>query len=414
MKIDIDKLIKLNALASKHFHKKHTIILPPGEKINFNNALGIEYDKGNWKLEDGLQEYVEILLKQKNLSDEMRVLMIFEKICKDYVYDDNLISYIKKVDDDVFCLPDWYGRDVNQDWERNRKTHNRRICFELSRYLAVAIMQLFEEKENFNVCILWNKDLTHYLVGLASDEYSVTLDTDDFFYIKDLTRIKTGLTAKGITILEDTNEKFANVLTQFNDGRSEYAIEDVATKRKNMANMNNTDEEDEQVLFLKEVMHILEEYNLDSQGIFEYMKEIIDIKLGSETRRKIWKRIDGEDSHRESTRYIRCLIVNINGKEYLVDGDQRIIREFQREEEENKRGSFIPYSALSRGDYDYYNGKWFKKGCDLMIDLDENYKLIDTLDKRLEQLGDSLWHWYVKTTINFFGKKDSRRVFLDR
>ena len=196
MKIDIDKLIKLNALASKHFHKKHTIILPPGEKINFNNALGIEYDKGNWKLEDGLQEYVEILLKQKNLSDEMRVLMIFEKICKDYVYDDNLISYIKKVDDDVFCLPDWYGRDVNQDWERNRKTHNRRICFELSRYLAVAIMQLFEEKENFNVCILWNKDLTHYLVGLASDEYSVTLDTDDFFYIKDLTRIKTGLTAK--------------------------------------------------------------------------------------------------------------------------------------------------------------------------------------------------------------------------
>lgn len=303
MKIDIDKLIKLNALASKHFHKKHTIILPPGEKINFNNA------------------------------------------------------FIKKVDDDVFCLPDWYGRDVNQDWERNRKTHNRRICFELSRYLAVAIMQLFEEKENFNVCILWNKDLTHYLVGLASDEYSVTLDTDDFFYIKDLTRIKTGLTAKGITILEDTNEKFANVLTQFNDGRSEYAIEDVETKRMNMANMNNTDKEDEHVLFLKEVMHILEEYNLDSQGIFEYMKEIIDIKLGSETRRKIWKRIDGEDSHRESTRYIRCLIVNINGKEYLVDRDQRIIREFQREEEKDKRGPFIPYSALSRGDYDYYNGK---------------------------------------------------------
>lgn len=218
-------------------------------------------------------------------------------------------------------------------------------------------MQLFEEKENFNVCILWNKDLTHYLVGLASDEYSVTLDTDDFFYIKDLTRIKTGLTAKGITILEDTNEKFANVLTQFNDGRSEYAIENVETKRMNMANMNNTDKEDEHVLFLKEVMHILEEYNLDSQGIFEYMKEIIDIKLGSETRRKIWKRIDGEDSHRESTRYIRCLIVNINGKEYLVDRDQRIIREFQREEEKDKRGPFIPYSALSRGDYDYYNGK---------------------------------------------------------
>ena len=107
----------------------------------------------------------------------------------------------------------------------------------------------------------------------------------------------------------------------------------------------------------KQIEILNKKYHLDSQGIFEYMKEILDIKLGKENRAKIWKRIDGEDSHRESTRYIRCLIVNINGKEYLVDRDQRIIREFQREEEKDKRGPFIPYSALSRGDYDYYNGK---------------------------------------------------------
>lgn len=31
-------------------------------------------------------------------------------------------------------------------------------------------------------------------------------------------------------------------------------------------------------------------YNVDSQGIFEYMKEIIDIRLGSENREKIWKK----------------------------------------------------------------------------------------------------------------------------
>lgn len=36
------------------------------------------------------------------------------------------------------------------------------------------------------------------------------------------------------------------------------------------------------------------------------------------------------------------------------------------------------------------NHSFIEIGCDLMIDLDENYKLIDTLDKRLEQLGDSL------------------------
>ncbi len=69
MKIDIDKLIKLNALASKHFHKKNIQLYCHQEKkINFNNALGIKYDKGNWKLEDGLQEYVEILLKQKKFK----------------------------------------------------------------------------------------------------------------------------------------------------------------------------------------------------------------------------------------------------------------------------------------------------------------------------------------------------------
>ena len=27
-----------------------------------------------------------------------------------------------------------------------------------------------------------------------------------------------------------------------------------------------------------------------------------------------------------------------------------------------------------------------KKGCDLMIDLDENYKLIDTLDKKIRTI----------------------------
>ena len=42
-----------------------------------------------------------------------------KKICKDYVYDDNLISYIKKkIDEDVFSIPDWYGRDVDQEWEK--------------------------------------------------------------------------------------------------------------------------------------------------------------------------------------------------------------------------------------------------------------------------------------------------------
>jgi len=40
----------------------------------------------------------------KELSNEEKILLVYEKLCYDYVYDDNLISYIQKVDDDIFSL----------------------------------------------------------------------------------------------------------------------------------------------------------------------------------------------------------------------------------------------------------------------------------------------------------------------
>ena len=43
-------------------------------------------------------------------------------------------------------------------------------------------------------------------------------------------------------------------------------------------------------------------------------------------REKIWKKIDGQN--RESTRYIRCVVVNIDGKKYLIDGEDARIRPF--------------------------------------------------------------------------------------
>ena len=47
------------------------------------------------------------------------------------------------------------------------------------------------------------------------------------------------------------------------------------------------------IIFCKKAIEILnKKYHLDSQGIFEYMKEILDIKLGKENRAKIWKRIE--------------------------------------------------------------------------------------------------------------------------
>ena len=84
------------------------------------------------------------------------------------------------------------------------------------------------------------------------------------------------------------------------------------------------------------------------------MKEIVDIRIGFEGREKIWKKIEGNTN--ESTRYIRCLILDINNKKYLVDVENKEIREFDEKELEEKRTKFVPYKELSRGGFDYYDG----------------------------------------------------------
>jgi|GEM_PF-634888 hypothetical protein len=362
MSINIAKFNKLNELVSLEFRRKHTIVLNPDKKEDIHEE-DIIYDKANWKITDELKKYVDELSQNNDLSIEDKILYIYEKICKDYVYDDNLISYIKKIDEDVFSIPDWYGRDVDQEWEKNRENHNRRICFELSRYLAKALDELLKENKDYDVCILWNKNLTHYFVGLTSNEYTLALDVDDFFNIKDLTRVKADLTIEGIQILEDNKNKFKNALEKFNDGKNEYAIKKVEDKintnnvksKEKFQNKDQAKTEDDEVKFLAKAMQILsEEYKLDSQGMYEYMKEIVDIRIGSEGREKIWKKIEGNTN--ESTRYIRCLILDINNKKYLVDVENKEIREFDEKELEEKRTKFVPYKELSRGGFDYYDG----------------------------------------------------------
>ena len=362
MSINIAKFNKLNELVSLEFRRKHTIVLNPDKKEDIHEE-DIIYDKANWKITDELKKYVDKLSQNNDLSIEDKILYIYEKICKDYVYDDNLISYIKKIDEDVFSIPDWYGRDVDQEWEKNRENHNRRICFELSRYLAKALDELLKENKDYDVCILWNKNLTHYFVGLTSNEYTLALDVDDVLNIKDLTRVKADLTIEGIQILEDNKNKFKNALEKFNDGKNEYAIKKVEDKintnnvksKEKFQNKGQAKTEDDEVKFLAKAMQILsEEYKLDSQGMYEYMKEIVDIRIGSEGREKIWKKIEGNTN--ESTRYIRCLILDINNKKYLVDVENKEIREFDEKELEEKRTKFVPYKELSRGGFDYYDG----------------------------------------------------------
>lgn len=359
MNVNIEKIIKLNELVNIFFRNKHTIVLDPKLEKKYGKYLGEEivYDKADWDMPSELKEYVKELSKNEELSREEKILSVYEKLCHDYVYDDNLISYIQKVDDDIYSLPDWYGRDVDKEWEKNRENHNRRICFELSRYLVKSLDELFKDDKNCNTCILWNKNLIHYFVGLSSDDYSLAIDLDDFFKIKDLTRLKTGLTLEGITILEDDKHKFENALDKFNEGRDEFAIKRVENKieETNETEIEDEEKENEEVAFLRKAVEILKEDGLDSQGIFEYMKEIIDISIGKENREKVWKKIDGKN--RESTRYIRCVVVNIDNKKYLIDGEDAIVRPFDEKEFDEKRTRFVPNKELIRGGFDYYDGK---------------------------------------------------------
>lgn len=362
MNINVDKLNKLNKLVSLFFRKKHIIVLNPKDKQENDDTenADIIYDKTEWKIPDKLITLVDELSQSSYLHDEDKILMIFEKICKGYVYDDNLISYLQKIDDDSFDLPDWYGRETDDQWEKNREGHNRRVCYEVSRYLAESLKELFKNNDDFNVCILWDKGHTHYFVGVTCEDYTITLDTDDFNNIKDLTRLKTGLTAQGIIILDDKEGKFENALTKFNENKNKDSIrkieDDIAKNSINTDdNIKNQDTESDDIIFIKNAIEILKEkYDIDSQGLFEYMKEIVDIKLGPESRKKVWKKIEGKDD--KSTRYIRCLVLDVDNEKYLIDVDKRLLRAFNEEEFTKQNAEFIPYKDLSRDEEELYDG----------------------------------------------------------
>lgn len=358
MVTDVKKLRRFNDLLSKHSQRRHIIVLDPNGKYKNIEQPDeeVEYDKNEWKIPESISTWINELEKKSIFSTEEKILLLYQKLCKDYTYDDNLISYIRKSDDDTFLLPDWYGRDTDEKWEENRGQHNRRVCFELSRYLVTSLNELLKNKEGFHTCILWDKGLTHYYVALTCGEYSITLDTDDFTNIKDLTRLKTGLTAEGIKIWEDENGKFQKALEQFNKKRSEYSIDRISDDIKSQE--FEPEEESEDIMFLKNAIKVLiEKYDIDSQGIFEYMKEIVDIKHGPEKRKKVWKRIEGEDE--KATRYIRCLTVNLDGKEYIIDGDKGILRPFDAKEFDKKDAEFFRFHNpnIGKDTIEHYDGR---------------------------------------------------------
>lgn len=317
----------------------YKIILEPNRELTED---WIEYDQVKWELDEGIEELVKTLLKDNSLNFEEKVLSIYKYICLNYIYDANVLYFFKRDFSDPnnikYIAVDWYGRIIDEKWKENRKKHNRRICYEFARFYAKAINELLKGNDKLEAFMVGDKENLHYVVGLTGDEYSIILDLDDFNNLKDLTRLKLGLTIKGIRILRDESGKFQKAIDKFNKDR----LNELAEVEEVKENLRGKDT----IKYFNSIIDILNEYNIDSQGFFEYMRSIIEneeIEI-----EKIWK----EDKNNSEKRYERCLIFDFDSKTYLLDSIEKTLNVIDKEKLDKKIFIFNP----EENEYPYYGG----------------------------------------------------------
>jgi len=315
----------------------YKIILEPNRELAED---WIEYDQVKWELEKSIQSLVETLVKEESMSLEDKILSVYEHICLNYVYDGNVLYFFKRDTSDLnnikYIAVDWYGRIVDEKWIENRKKHNKRICYEFARFYAKAINELIRENDNLEACMVGDKENLHYVVGLTGEEYSIILDLDDFNKLKDLTRLKLGLTIEGIKILRDDSGKFQKAIDKFNKGKLRELVEVEEVKEK----LKGKDT----IKYFNSIIDILRTYDIDSQGFFEYMRAVIEneeIEI-----EKIWRRVKGEY---EKT-HARCLIFKFDSKTYLLDSVEKTLNVIDKEKLDNKVYIFNPEENY----YKYY------------------------------------------------------------
>lgn len=280
--------------------EEYKVVLEPSTNIKEDY---VELDCINWELEDTMVELVDSLKNNNKLTLEEKVLEVYKFICLNYIYDDNVLFFFKKRKDDegntYYIAVDWYGRIIDKNWIEKRKTHNRRICYEFSRFFAKAINILIGNRDDIESFIIGLKDNTHYVTVISGEDYSAILDLDDFNKIKDLTRLKTGLTLDGIRILRDDKNILRNTIDKFNKSRKQTLIEKGNIKEK--------------IEYFNKAINTIKEYNLDSQGFNEIMKKIIeDEKIDTD---RLWK-LEAEVPEK---RYVRCIGFEYESKKYIVD-----------------------------------------------------------------------------------------------
>lgn len=280
--------------------EEYKVVLEPSTDIKEDY---VELDCINWELEDTMVELVDSLKNINKLTLEEKILEVYKFICLNYIYDDNVLFFFKKRKDDegntYYIAVDWYGRIIDKNWIEKRKTHNRRICYEFSRFFAKAINILIGNRDDIESFIIGLKDNTHYVTVISGEDYSAILDLDDFNKIKDLTRLKTGLTLDGIRILRDDKNILRNTIDKFNESRKPTLIEKGNIKEK--------------IEYFNKAINTIKEYNLDSQGFNEIMKKIIeDEKIDTD---RLWK-LEAESPEK---RYVRCIGFEYESKKYIVD-----------------------------------------------------------------------------------------------
>lgn len=280
--------------------EEYKVVLEPSTNIKEDY---VELDCINWELEDTMVELVDSLKNNNKLTLEEKILEAYKFICLNYIYDDNVLFFFKKRKDDAgntyYIAVDWYGRIIDKNWIEKRKTHNRRICYEFSRFFAKAINILIGNRDDIESFIIGLKDNTHYVTVISGEDYSAILDLDDFNKIKDLTRLKTGLTLDGIRILRDDKNILRNTIDKFNESRKQTLIEKGNIKEK--------------IEYFNKAINTIKEYNLDSQGFNEIMKKIIeDEKIDTD---RLWK-LEAESPEK---RYVRCISFEYESKKYIVD-----------------------------------------------------------------------------------------------
>ena len=317
----------------------YKIILEPGRRLKEN---WIEYDTVKWEMEDDVKELVNSLVKDEKLSLEEKIIKVYEFICMNYIYDVNVLYFFRKdmsdPDNVKYIAVDWYGLVVGKDWIEKRKNHNRRICYEFSRSYAKAINTLIGNNDELEAVMLGDIDNTHYVVALTGKKYSIILDQDDFNGIKDLTRLKMGLTIKGIHILRDEDGKFKKVVDKFNENRLDELKEIEEAKK----NIKDTDF----IKYINIAINAINKYDIDAQGFFEYIRFLIE-EAGIEIE-KVWK----QDLSAQERRYERCLYFELDGKTYLLDSIEKKLTIVNLENLDRNIFVFNPVE----NEYEYYGG----------------------------------------------------------